>query len=118
MGTTTTQLLRPTDLGDIVTGFVDRPQEWMDRVRLSPSRRWYERLEVGDGYDVWLLSWLPGQSTGFHDHGASAGAFGIATGCLEERRPHAPALIVKSRGSERSVRTTSMTCEMSPRRQR
>jgi len=95
---TTTQLLRPTDLADIVTGFVDRPHDWMDRVRLNPSRRWYERLEIGDGHDVWLLSWLPGQGTGFHDHGASSGAFVVATGCLEERRPNAPALMVKARG--------------------
>ena len=98
MTTTTTHLLRPTDLADIVTGLVDRPQQWMERVRLNPSRRWYERLEVGDGYEVWLLSWLPGQGTGLHDHGASSGAFVVATGSLEERRPHAPPLRVKARG--------------------
>ena len=35
MTTTTTQLLRPTDLADILTGLVDRPQQWMERVRLE-----------------------------------------------------------------------------------
>jgi hypothetical protein len=30
---------------------------------------------------------LPGQSTGFHDHGESSGAFVVATGVLEEHRP-------------------------------
>ena len=44
----------------------------------------------------------------------SSGAFVVATGSLEERRPHAPPLRVKARGMRtRSVRTTSMTCEMS-----
>jgi hypothetical protein len=34
---------------------------------------------------VWLLSWLPGQRTGFHDHGESAGAFTVGYGALRER---------------------------------
>jgi hypothetical protein len=38
-------------------------------------------------YEIWVISWLPGQSTGFHDHGASSGAFAVATGILEEHRP-------------------------------
>ena len=33
---------------------------------------------------MWLISWLPGQSTGFHDHGSSAGAFGVVWGALDE----------------------------------
>jgi len=56
-------------------------------VRLRVARRWYERLHLGPDYDIWLISWLPGQSTGFHDHGASSGAFVIAAGSLEEHRP-------------------------------
>jgi rhodanese-related sulfurtransferase/quercetin dioxygenase-like cupin family protein len=60
---------------------------WLDRVRLRADRRWYERLYYGTEYDVWLISWMPGQSTGFHDHGGSSGAFFVAAGTLEERRP-------------------------------
>jgi hypothetical protein len=55
-------------------------------VRLGAERRWYERLYHGPDYDIWVISWLPGQSTGFHDHGASSGAFVVATGILEEHR--------------------------------
>jgi len=33
---------------------------------------------------VWLLSWLPGQGTGLHDHGGSAGAFAVVAGTLTE----------------------------------
>lgn len=61
--------------------------EWMHRVRLNTKQRWYERLVLRDDYDVWILSWLPGQSTGFHDHGESAGAFTVVTGALQEHRP-------------------------------
>ena len=60
------------------------PAEWVARVRLDPEGRWYERIIAGDGYEVWLISWLPGQSTGFHDHGGSAGAFGVVWGALDE----------------------------------
>jgi rhodanese-related sulfurtransferase/mannose-6-phosphate isomerase-like protein (cupin superfamily) len=54
---------------------------------LRTEDRWYERLHEGDDYDIWAISWMPGQSTGFHDHGESAGAFVVATGVLEEHRP-------------------------------
>ncbi len=58
----------------------------MDRVRLRTDGRWYERLYHSADYDIWAISWLPGQSTGFHDHGASSGAFVVASGILEEHR--------------------------------
>jgi rhodanese-related sulfurtransferase len=60
---------------------------WMAKVRLRTERRWYERLHHGQDYDIWVISWLPGQSTGFHDHGESSGAFVVATGILEEQSP-------------------------------
>jgi rhodanese-related sulfurtransferase len=76
----------PEELANIVSQFASS-DGWMDKVRLRAERRWYERLYHGPDYDIWVLSWLPGQSTGFHDHGASSGAFVVATGILEEHRP-------------------------------
>jgi mannose-6-phosphate isomerase-like protein (cupin superfamily) len=71
---------------DIVSLFASS-DGWMDKVRLRTEHRWYERLYHGPDYDIWVISWLPGQSTGFHDHGESSGAFVVATGILEEHRP-------------------------------
>jgi rhodanese-related sulfurtransferase len=79
-------LRTPKELAEIVAQFASS-DGWMDTVRLSARRRWYERLYCGSDHDIWVISWLPGQSTGFHDHGESAGAFVVATGVLEERRP-------------------------------
>ena len=79
--------LGPRELAAIVEALASQPDEWMGRVRLRVDRRWYERLHSGANHDVWLISWLPGQSTGFHDHGASSGAFVVAMGLLEEQRP-------------------------------
>jgi rhodanese-related sulfurtransferase len=76
----------PEDLASIVSRFA-LSDGWIDKVRLRAEQRWYERLVLAPDYDIWVISWLPGQSTGFHDHGASSGAFVVATGILEERRP-------------------------------
>jgi rhodanese-related sulfurtransferase/quercetin dioxygenase-like cupin family protein len=84
----------PGELADIVELFASRPDEWMGRVRLRADRRWYERLYLGPTHDVWVISWLPGQYTGFHDHGASSGAFVVASGLLEEQRPGERAHVV------------------------
>ena len=58
---------------------------WLPRVRLDPSDRWYERLHRDGDREIWLISWLPGQGTGLHDHGGSRGAFAVALGVLQER---------------------------------
>ncbi|MDH6136793.1 putative metal-dependent enzyme (double-stranded beta helix superfamily) [Kitasatospora sp. MAA4] len=76
--------LTPAELRAVVAELADRPQEWIHRVRLSADERWYERLRLSEDHEVWLISWLPGQSTGFHDHGGSRGAFTVALGELEE----------------------------------
>jgi rhodanese-related sulfurtransferase/mannose-6-phosphate isomerase-like protein (cupin superfamily) len=83
----------PEELANIVSLFASS-DAWIDRVRLSAKRRWYERLYQGPDHDIWVISWLPGQSTGFHDHGESSGAFVVATGILEEHRPGEQTLVI------------------------
>jgi predicted metal-dependent enzyme (double-stranded beta helix superfamily) len=86
--------LTPGQLAAEVQRLTSSPAEWVARVRLDPEGRWYERIHMTDDFEVWLISWLPGQSTGFHDHGVSAGAFGVVWGELDEsvtsRRGAAP----------------------------
>jgi rhodanese-related sulfurtransferase/mannose-6-phosphate isomerase-like protein (cupin superfamily) len=86
-------LRTPEELAVIVSLFASS-DGWMDRVRLRTEHRWYERLYQGPDHDIWVISWLPGQSTGFHDHGESAGAFVVATGILEEHRPGGESLVI------------------------
>jgi hypothetical protein len=56
------------------------------------TRRWWTRLALTSGVELWLLSWLPGQGTGPHDHGGAAGAFTVLLGELVEdyRYPSGP----------------------------
>ncbi|MER5636949.1 cysteine dioxygenase family protein [Kitasatospora sp. NPDC002227] len=60
-------------------------ERWAPLVRYDALTRWYARLETGPGYEVWLLSWLPGQSSGFHDHGTANGVMTVVQGELVER---------------------------------
>jgi rhodanese-related sulfurtransferase/mannose-6-phosphate isomerase-like protein (cupin superfamily) len=87
-------LRTPDELARIVSLFASS-EGWMDRVRLRVEHRWYERLYQGPDHDIWVISWLPGQSTGFHDHGESSGAFVVVTGVLEEHRPRKQAVVVQ-----------------------
>ncbi|MER6395235.1 cysteine dioxygenase family protein [Kitasatospora sp. NPDC059973] len=76
--------LTPKSLRAIVRDLAEQPDQWIHHVRLSTEERWYRRLVADEDHEVWLISWLPGQSTGFHDHGGSRGAFAVALGELEE----------------------------------
>ena len=68
----------------------DRPGDsgggasWRPIVRFTDGSRWFRRLALTADYEIWLLSWLPGQHTGFHDHGDARGAFAVAQGELRE----------------------------------
>jgi hypothetical protein len=77
--------LSQAQLGQVVAATAAQPGKWRDLVRYDPARRWYFRMELTDEYEVWLLSWQPGQGTGFHDHGGSRGAFSVALGELQEQ---------------------------------
>lgn len=66
----------------------DRAQ-WAHLVRYDATTRWYHRLRTGPGYEVWLLSWVPGQGSGLHDHGPSSGVLTVLDGELTERTARA-----------------------------
>ncbi|MFJ6411028.1 cysteine dioxygenase [Streptomyces hydrogenans] len=61
------------------------PALWAPHVEYDATSRWYHRLRTGPGYEVWLLSWVPGQGSGLHDHGRSSGVLTVLQGELTER---------------------------------
>lgn len=77
-------MLSPAQLGRLVRATAGARAAWLPAVRFSSGGRWFHRLEVTADYEIWLLTWLPGQHTGFHDHGNAAGAFAVAQGELRE----------------------------------
>jgi predicted metal-dependent enzyme (double-stranded beta helix superfamily) len=76
--------LSPAQLGRLVSATATARAQWEPIAQFNPERRWFQRLALANDYEVWLLTWLPGQHTGFHDHGSAAGAFAVARGELWE----------------------------------
>jgi len=76
--------LSPARLGQLVREIAAAQESWRPIVHFSAERRWYRRLVLAEDHEIWLLSWLPGQHTGFHDHGEARGAFAVAQGELRE----------------------------------
>jgi hypothetical protein len=68
----------------IAQRYAAAPEQWPVAPRFTPAHRWYHRLAEATDHEVWLLTWLPGQSTDLHDHGGSAGAFHVFAGTLTE----------------------------------
>jgi predicted metal-dependent enzyme (double-stranded beta helix superfamily) len=58
---------------------------WRPHLDFDPVSRYYRRLLATGDHEAWLLTWLPGQGTPWHDHGGSAGAFVVLQGALVER---------------------------------
>jgi predicted metal-dependent enzyme (double-stranded beta helix superfamily) len=67
---------------------------WSSLLRYDPDNRFAALVESTEHFQIWLLSWLPGQQTDLHDHGTATGAFTVVSGTLAEsvRRPGRPEL--------------------------
>lgn len=63
-----------------------RADLWGPLVIRDESRRRYRLMYEDDRVDIWVLSWMPGQGTGFHDHDISSVGLAVAQGMLVERQ--------------------------------
>jgi predicted metal-dependent enzyme (double-stranded beta helix superfamily) len=75
----------PVNLVQIATSLANQRALWEPLVAHDPDARYYVRLAREHEFEAWLLTWLPGQGTDWHDHGGSAGAFITFRGVLTER---------------------------------
>ena len=72
-------------LAQTATRLADQRALWEPLVSFDPAERYYVRLAATANFEAWLLTWLPGQGTDWHDHGGSAGAFLTLRGALTEQ---------------------------------
>ena len=77
-------VLSAEELEEIAAAIGERPELWRPLVRSDPSHRRYELLYEDDRMDAWVLSWMPGQGTGFHDHAVSGVGIYCAHGSVRE----------------------------------
>ena len=78
--------LAPGELRRLVASLAARADLWEPLVILDPLRRRYRLLYEDPRLDVWVLSWMPGQKTGFHDHGNSSVALTALQGTVLEQQ--------------------------------
>jgi hypothetical protein len=77
-------ILAPDELEELARDIVDLPELWEHLVRVDPGRRRYELIDENESVDAWVLSWMPGQGTGFHDHYISSVGLCCALGGVRE----------------------------------
>lgn len=78
--------LSVNQLTDLVAALAADPAAWAPHVRHDPYQRGASLLIRDEQVEVWVLSWLPGQDTGYHDHGGSAAAIRVTQGQIYEER--------------------------------
>lgn len=74
------------ELEKLVADVVQRPDLWQPLTVADPERRRYRLLYEDSRIDLWVLSWMPGQGTGFHDHDLSGVGLAVAQGQVIERQ--------------------------------
>ncbi len=74
-------------LADISRTIVESGR-WRDYVAVCEDYRDYRLVFENDYVDIWVLSWLPGQETGFHDHEISEVGICVAEGAIREHHMH------------------------------
>lgn len=77
-------ILAPSELEDVARRIAERPEIWEPLVRADSERRRFELAYEDERMDVWVLSWMPGQGTGFHDHYVSSVGIACVRGCVRE----------------------------------
>src|SRR4051812_21992323 len=74
------------DLRELVAALSADTGRWQHLVRHDPAQRLFERVVEEPEVEAWLICWMPGHDTGFHDHDLSSGAVTVLTGSVLEER--------------------------------
>ena len=74
------------ELRTLVGELAADPRRWSHLVRHDPAQRVFEQLVDAPDVEAWLICWMPGHDTGFHDHDLSSGAVTVVSGAVCEER--------------------------------
>jgi predicted metal-dependent enzyme (double-stranded beta helix superfamily) len=74
------------ELRALASRLADDASGWRPLVRHDPSVRIFERIVDEPAVEAWLICWMPGHDTGFHDHDLSSGAVAVLDGQVREER--------------------------------
>jgi len=77
-------ILSPLELEELAARIGSTPELWQPLVRIDREQRRYELVYEDERMDAWVLSWMPGHATGFHDHYISSVGIYAAQGVVRE----------------------------------
>jgi len=65
----------------IATDLANQRALWEPLVSYDSAARYYVRLAREQEFEAWLLTWLPGQGTDWHDHVAVLAPSSLCMAC-------------------------------------
>ena len=74
------------ELRRLVARLAAEPAAWQHLVRHDAEQRVFEQVVDEPEVEAWLICWMPGHDTGFHDHDLSSGAVTVIEGAVTEER--------------------------------
>src|SRR4051794_8032784 len=78
--------MQPMTAAELALEIAADRSRWEHLVRHDPAQRVFAPLDAGPHAGAWLICWMPGHDTGFHDHDHSGGAVTVVAGELREER--------------------------------
>jgi len=78
--------LQPAELAATLSTWAGKEHEWAPLIRHDEQERTYQLLHRDADVEVYLVCWMPGHDTGFHDHDHSAAAITVVDGAITEER--------------------------------
>ena len=79
-------MLTRAALRELVESLAAASGDWSPLVRHDPGRRVFKPVLDRPDVEAWLICWMPGHDTGFHDHDLSSGAVTVVAGSVLEER--------------------------------
>jgi predicted metal-dependent enzyme (double-stranded beta helix superfamily) len=78
--------LSTAELRDVVAELAVWLPIWREEVRHDPAERQYARVLATEHVEVWIVAWMDGHDTGFHDHDDAAAAIAVVEGAIVDER--------------------------------
>jgi predicted metal-dependent enzyme (double-stranded beta helix superfamily) len=79
--------LTEPEVADLAARIARREDLVRPLVQHRDEERHCASLHVDEHVGVWVISWMPGHDTGYHDHAGSHGAVAVVEGAVREERP-------------------------------
>jgi quercetin dioxygenase-like cupin family protein len=77
---------KPVSASELALQLAQDRERWAHLVRHDAAQRVFAPLDAGPHAGAWLICWMPGHDTGFHDHDHSAGAVTVVAGQIRDER--------------------------------